>query len=317
VPAYRGYLDILPFVSNIYKKFLRIEDYFNPNALYPMVTILASRGCPYRCNFCLYPQTMMGRRYRTRKPEKVAEEMQYIEEVFPNARSVFFEDDTFTVSKDFVKMLCEEIMQRGVSISWSANARADVDFDTLRLMKRAGLRELCVGFESGDERSLSAMEKGISRKEMKRFVMDAKKAGILVHGCFVVGLPHEGPKELERTLDWALELSPDTVQFYPIMVYPGTRAFELYKKEGLLAVTRYRDWLTPSGLHNATVNTKHLKGKELVKFCDHARRRFYLRPSYLIYKLIQSIRTPREIRRNVKAFRRLLFYLFHGSDMNA
>ena len=110
--SYIENLDELPFVSKVYKKFLRIENYFNPNALYPMVTITTSRGCPFPCTFCVYPQTLMGRGFRVRSVENVVAEMEYIVENFPQANAIFFEDDTMTVNKNRCKELAERILQK-------------------------------------------------------------------------------------------------------------------------------------------------------------------------------------------------------------
>jgi radical SAM superfamily enzyme YgiQ (UPF0313 family) len=308
-------LDELPFVSAVYKKFLRIKNYFNPNALYPMVTITTSRGCPFPCIFCVYPQTMMGRRFRLRSIENVVEEMEYITKSFPQAKAIFFEDDTMTVNKNRCRELAELVMQKRIRISWTANARVGLDYETMRVMKRAGCRCLCVGFESGSQEILDNMKKNIKLEQMARFMQDAKRAGILVHGCFMAGLPGETQETLKDTLELAKRLAPDTVQFYPVMVYPGTEAYVWYKERGLIKTTDFSEWLTPAGLHNTVVSTEALSSEDLVKFCDDARRKFYLRPGYMIRKLIQMFTHPREVRRTSKALRTFVKYLFRGSDI--
>ena len=308
-------LDGLPFVSRVYKKFLDIENYFNPNALYPMVTITTSRGCPFPCTFCVYPQTLMGRGFRVRSVENVVAEMEYIVENFPKARAVFFEDDTLTVNKKRCKALSELIIKRGVKISWTANSRVGLDYETMRLMKEAGCRSLCVGFESGSQKILDNMKKRTRAEEMVSFMNDAKRAGVLVHGCFMAGLPGETEETLLETLELAKRLSPDTAQFYPVMVYPGTEAYAWYSERGLINTSDFSRWLTPEGLHNTVISTDALTSEEIVRFCDRARREFYLRPGYIIYKLGQMFSHPREIRRTFKASRTFLKYLFRGSDI--
>ena len=110
-------LDKLPFVSKVYKKFLNIKNYFNPNALYPMVTVITSRGCAFRCTFCVYPQTLMGRHFRLRSVDNVVDEMEYIVENFPQAKAIFFEDDTLTANKKRCYELADCIMKRKINIS--------------------------------------------------------------------------------------------------------------------------------------------------------------------------------------------------------
>jgi radical SAM superfamily enzyme YgiQ (UPF0313 family) len=306
-------LDSLPFVSEVYKKHLHIEKYFNPNALPPMVTILSSRGCPYQCIWCIYPQTVNGRKVRNRSIENVVEEMAYIEKTFPQAKSIFFEDDTLTANKKRCKEMADLIMEKGIKISWSANARADVDYETLLEMKRAHCRMVCVGFESGNQEVLNNMKKGITLEKAKQFMKDARKAGILVHGCFMAGNPGETPQTLQETLNYALELKPDTAQFYPVMVYPGTEAYEWYRSRGYLNVKHYSDWLTAEGLHNTVISLPGLPARDLVEWCDNARRTFYLRPGYIFSKLKQAITHPREIGRLARASKTFVKYLFRGT----
>ena len=308
-------LDELPFVSRVYKKFLRIENYFNPNALFPMVTITTSRGCPFSCTFCVYPQTLMGRKFRLRSIENVVSEMKYIVEHFPQAKAIFFEDDTLTVNKKRCKELAECIIQNQIRTSWTANARAGLDYETMRIMKQAHCRCLCVGFESGSQRILDTMKKNIMVEQMEVFMSDARRAGILIHGCFMVGLPGETRETMQETLALARRLNPETAQFYPVMVYPGTEAYKWYKDKGLIRTTDFSKWITPEGLHNTVISTEALSSEELVRFCDDARRQFYLRPAYILYKLRQMVTHPSEIRRTFKAARTFIKYLIKGSDI--
>jgi len=309
-------LDKIPFVSIIYKKFLKIEHYFNPNALYPMVTITTSRGCPFRCTFCVYPQTLMGRKFRLRSIENVIAEIEYIVDNFPKAKSIFFEDDTLTVNRQRCMQLSEEIIKKGLKISWTANARVGLDIDAMKKMKAAGCRSLCVGFESGSQLILDNMKKAIRIEEMFKFIKNAKKAGLLIHGCFMVGLPGETKKTMEETLKLAKKLNPDTVQFYPLMVYPGTEAYNWYQEKGLITITDYSKWLTSEGLHNTVIKTESLSSEDLVEFCDYARRSFYLTPKYLLYKTKQSIFNYQEFKRNFKSAKTFIKYLFFGSDID-
>ena len=308
-------LDELPFVSAVYKRFLHIENYFNPNALYPMVTITTSRGCAFRCTFCVYPQTLTGRKFRLRSVENVADEMEYIVENFPKAKAIFFEDDTMTADKKRCKDLAEVIVKRGINISWTTNARVGLDLDTMKRMKEAGCRTLCVGFESGSQMILDNMKKKIKLDRMIAFMDDAKKAGLLIHGCFMAGLPGETKETMKQTLELAKRLNPDTAQFYPVMVYPGTEAYEWYKQRGLISTDDFSKWITPGGLHNTVIRTESLSSEELVRFCDDARRTFYLRPSYFLYKAKQMMTNPKETKRNIKAAKTFVKYLFKGSDI--
>jgi radical SAM superfamily enzyme YgiQ (UPF0313 family) len=308
-------LDAIPFVSRTYRRFLKIEHYFNPNALYPMVTITTSRGCPFHCTFCVYPQTMMGHKLRLRSVANVLDELEYIVQAFPKAAAVFFEDDTFAAVKKRCIEISAGIISRGIKVSWTANARADLDYETMRVMKRSGCRCLCVGFESGSQQLLDNIKKKITTDTMARFMADARRAGILIHGCFIVGHPGETKETMEQTLELAQRLRPDTVQFYPIMVYPGTEAYDWYRQRGLIATDDFSKWLTPSGLHNTVIRSEAVSAEELVRFCDRARREFYLRPGYLLYKLRQTLTNPSEMKRNLKSAKTFMKHLVKGSDV--
>ncbi len=308
-------LDTLPWVSRVYKKHLRIEDYFNPNAIPPMVTLITSRGCPFRCSFCVYPQTLTGRKYRFRSLSDVVTEIRYVKQEFPHVKSIFFEDDTLTANKKRCMAFSRELIRQNLNISWTANSRVDLDYETMALMKRAGCRMLCVGFESGDPKILRGMKKGIRRERMFQFMRDAKKAGILIHGCFIFGFPGETRESIERTIDLSIQLDPDTVQYYPVMVYPGTEAYDEYLEKEWITVDDFSRWLTPDGLHNCVVRNENLTPEELVRLCDRARRRFYLRPEYMGKKFLQVLTDSYEMRRTFKASRTFIKHLIFGSKV--
>lgn len=294
-------LDELPFVSEVYKRHLDIWDYFYSANLYPEVTIIAGRGCPYRCSYCLWPQVMNGRGYRPRKVEKVVEEFEYIKENFPESKEVFIEDDTFTAYKERVRDFCDVLKQKNLDMQWSCNARADVDYTTLKKMKEANCRLLCVGIESGEQKILNNIHKGTRIETIRQFMKDTKKVDILVHGCFMLGNQGETKETLKKTVDFAVELNPDTAQFFPIMVYPGTETYEWARKNGYLKSTDFRDWLDENGQHNCMISTPQLSADELVKECDKARIRFYMRPKYVLGKIVQVITNPQEAPRIFKA----------------
>ncbi len=306
-------LDEIPHVSKIYKRFLDIKKYFNPNARYPMVTLITSRGCAYDCSFCVYPQTFSGNKLRYRSTADVIEELKYVVDAFPEMKGIFFEDDTLTTNRSRCRELCRAIIDSGLKISWTANCRADMDYETLSIMKRAGCRTVCVGFESGSQKILDDIRKGADTAKMEQFMVDARRAGILVHGCFIAGLPGDTRETMEETLELAKRIMPDTAQFYPLMTYPGTVAYKGFVEAGMLAAETYSDWLTDEGLHNCVVRTETLTPREIVEFCDRARREFYLRPRYLAYKLKQVITRPSEIPRTLKAAQTFFKYLFRGS----
>lgn len=309
--AFQADISTLPHAARVYEKHLfgHWQRYFYAITRHPVVTIITGRGCPYRCNYCLFPQTLTGHNYRRRPVEAVVDEFKFIERHFPGVREVFIEDDTLTVDKKRCRRLAEEMIKRRVKLRWTANARCDVDYETLRLMRAAGLRLLCVGVESADQEILDNVEKGIQVGQIASFFDAAKKADVLVHGCFMVGNKGETPGSLERTLQFAKRLNPDTAQFFPLMVYPGTRAYEWADKEQLLETRDFSKWLTPEGLHRSVVVRPDLPSEDLRRFCDRARREFYFRPEYLVQKAKQVATDPYEASRTIKSLATFARYL--------
>jgi len=226
---------------------------------------------------------------------------------------LMFEDDTLTFNKKRCLEFAEEILRRGIKIKWSANSRCDVDLETMVMLKKAGARLFCVGVESGDQVVLDQMKKAMKVERVRQFFKDAKKAGIKLHGCFMVGNPGETKETLETTLNFAKELNPDTAQFFPIMVYPGTEAYQWAKSNGFLTTSDFREWLTPDGMHNSIVSRPGLSNTELVEFCDRARKEFYIRPSYIFRKMIDGLTDLQEFKRLAKGGWTLGRHIFRGT----
>jgi radical SAM superfamily enzyme YgiQ (UPF0313 family) len=289
-------LDEIPWASLIYRDFLKIENYSYGAQLHPEVTIVSGRGCPFQCTFCVFPQTITGQRYRPRSVKDVLDEMEFIQKTWPQNKEIMFEDDTLTVDKERMRQLSEGILQRGLKVSWSGNARADFDdAELLALMKKAGCRLFCVGFESADQAILDQMRKGGSTVKMQeRFVKACHAAGIMIHGCFLFGGAQETQESMRKTLDLAKRMKLDTAQFFPIMVYPGTKAYEEARARGELDSENYNEWLSQSGYYASQVHRGQLTGKDIAQFTDRAYHEFYLRPSFILSKALQFFVSPRE-----------------------
>ncbi|NLH49536.1 MAG: radical SAM protein [Myxococcales bacterium] len=302
-------LDDLPWIAPIYRNHLSIQSYYFSLAHHPMVMLISGRGCPNNCFFCLYPQVMHGRRYRARSPEHVVGELEWIAREMPAVREVVFEDDTFTADEDRAVAIARLKIERGIRLPFFANLRVNTKPETIRALVRAGLRSCAVGFESADEPALREMRKGITRTRAEEFMREARRAGLLVHGCFMVGFPGETRESMERTLRYAVALEPDSAQFYPVFPYPGTEAFHWAESNGLLITRDFRAWLTPAGHHAAVVDLPGLPHDAQWAFCEMAYRRFHFRPKYIARKLWQAIRRPSEGWRSVRGLWAYLRYL--------
>ncbi len=287
-------VDALPWIAPIYKRFLNPYDYYFNLSYHPMVMLIGGRGCNAVCFYCVYPQVVHGHRHRHRSPEHIVDEMLWVQQNMPEVKEITFEDDNFAADRKFARRFAELVRERGVKLPFFANLRTTVDFETLKALKEAGLRNTAVGFESGDNMILRNMRKGQNNDIQKRFVENAHKLGLLVHGCFMVGFPGETRETMNKTLQLALDIKPDSAQFYPVMPYPGTGAYAYYKGEGYLAHEEFDKWLTEDGGHRCVLNLPDLPPEEIEAFCERAFRRFHFGPSYLFYKLRQALLSPRE-----------------------
>jgi radical SAM superfamily enzyme YgiQ (UPF0313 family) len=302
-------LDQLPFVSRVYKKHLDAKKYFFAASDYPEVQIMTARGCIAQCTFCVYPQTIHGLKYRMRSPQSIADEFQWINENMPEVREVGIEDDTFTGSQSRAIEFCREMIKRGIRLKWYCNVRADLKYETMEWMNKAGCVLVTVGYESANEDILKNINKRITPEMILEFSRNTRKAGLLVHGCFMAGNRGETRGTLEESLHLALKMMDDTMQFFPLMVYPGTKDYEWAKSEGLLTIKDFSDYVTEDGCHNSVLRMPDMNSDEITKWCDYARQRYYLRPRYILYKLFQQLRHPSEIRRTFKAAKRFIRFL--------
>ena len=216
-------MDRLPFVVDVYKRDLEVERYFIGYLQHPYVSLYTGRGCRSKCTFCLWPQTVGGHRYRTRSVEHVVAEIAHARRLFPQVKEYFFDDDTFTDDRPRAEAIARGLGRLGVT--WSCNAKAEVPYETLKVLKDNGLRLLLVGYESGSQPILNNVKKGIRLDRARAFTRDAKALGITIHGTFIMGLPGETRETIEETIRFALDIDPHTLQVSLAAPYPGTALY--------------------------------------------------------------------------------------------
>lgn len=281
-------LDKLPFVSEVYEKNLDYLRYNSPYCQYPYVSLYTGRGCPAQCTFCLWPQVTQGHNYRTRSPENVYEEVSTLKAKFPKMKELFFDDDTFTADAKRARRVAELLKPLG--ITWSTNSRANVDYETLRLMKESGLRLFVVGYETGNAQILKNIKKGVSLEQARRFTQNCHKLGILIHGTFILGLPGESRSTIEESMRFAREMDCETIQVSLASPYPGTELFKYVVDNGFLAVDPLLD---ESGYQKCTVRYPGLSSDEIYAAVERFYRSFYFRPKY-IFKAVRKMATSTE-----------------------
>jgi len=290
-------MDALPFVTPVYKRDLVIENYFGGYLKHPYISFYTGRGCKSRCTFCLWPQTIGGHKYRTRSVGNVIEEVTWAQKAFPQVKEFFFDDDTLTDNLPRVEALAREIGKLG--IVWSCNAKANVPRSTLKVLKDNGLRLLLVGYESGNQKILHNIKKGMRVDVAKRFAKDCRELGIVTHGTFILGLPGETKETIEETIRFAVEINPHTIQVSLAAPYPGT---VLHKQalENHWLVDESADLLTERGTQVASLSYPHLSHSEIFQSVDDFYKRFYFRAPKIAAIANEMIRSPEVLRRRLR-----------------
>lgn len=269
-------MDSLPWVTKVYKENVVTTDYYNGYMLHPYMSLYTGRGCKSRCTFCLWPQTIGGHNYRTRSVANVAAEIEWARDNFPEIKEFFFDDDTLTDNIPQVEGLARELGKLGVT--WSCNAKANVPYDTLKIMKENGLRLLLVGYESGNQKILHNIKKGILVERAKQFTRDCHELGILIHGTFIMGLPGETRETIEETIRYAQEINPKTIQVSLPAAYPGTFLYNQAMENGWLMSEDGGKLVGEHGVQNSVLNYPHLSSEEIFAAVDTFYKRFYFRP---------------------------------------
>jgi len=290
-------MDSLPFVTEVYKRDLNINDYFIGYLKHPYISIYTGRGCKSRCTFCLWPQTVGGHRYRTRSPEHVAAEVRLAKQYFPEVQEFMFDDDTFTDDLPRAEAIAREMGKLGVT--WSCNAKANVPYDTLKILKENGLRLLLVGYESGNQQILHNIKKGMLVETAKEFTRNCHKLGIKIHGTFIVGLPGETKETIQETIQFAKEINPHTLQVSLAAPYPGTFLHKQATENGWLNEAE-AELIDESGVQIAPLHYPHLSHTEIFESVEEFYRKFYFRGSKIASIVNEMIRSPQMMKRRLR-----------------
>ena len=267
-------MDELPFVTPVYQRDLKIENYFIGYLKHPYISFYSGRGCKSRCTFCLWPQTIGGHKYRTRSVENVIEEIRWAKAAMPQVKEFFFDDDTFTDDLPRAEAIARELGKLGVE--WSCNAKANVPRETLKVLRDNGLRLLLVGYESGNQQILHNIKKGMRVEVAKRFTKDCHDLGITIHGTFIMGLPGETKETIQETIRFAREINPHTLQVSIAAPYPGTFLYKQAMENGWLGNTD-QNLVDDHGVQIAALNYPHLSHTEIFHSVEEFYRRFYFR----------------------------------------
>jgi hopanoid biosynthesis associated radical SAM protein HpnJ len=290
-------MDELPFVTPVYKRDLTIANYFIGYLKHPYISLYTGRGCKSRCTFCLWPQTVGGHRYRTRSVGHVVDEIRWAKSAFPEVKEFFFDDDTFTDDRPRAEAIARELGKLGVT--WSCNAKANVPRETLKVLRDNGLRLLLVGYESGNQKILHNIRKGMLVDVARRFTKDCHELGIAIHGTFILGLPGESRETIEETIRFATEINPHTIQVSLAAPYPGTELYRDALEHGWLDAA-HAELVDASGVQIAPLHYPHLSHSEIFHSVEDFYRRFYFRAPKIASIISEMARSPAIMRRRLR-----------------
>jgi len=218
-----------------------VERCFSIMAKRPFMTMLSSRGCPFRCGFCF--KQRVDSKPLFRDPEDVVGEMQFLIQRW-GLREIMFYDDIFTLKKSRVYEICDLIRSRGIKVRWDAPTRADrVDAKLLTAMAKAGCVRLRFGIESGDPVVLERMKKDADLRMTEDAVRAAKRAGIQTFGYFIVGWPGETEEQFQRTLSLAKTIPLDYASFYTATPLPRTDLHDEAVQAGLIPANYWQQFI--------------------------------------------------------------------------
>jgi radical SAM superfamily enzyme YgiQ (UPF0313 family) len=221
-------LDSLPFPSWEYFDLALYDNTYYDRKCLPVIT---SRGCPYQCAYCF--KGVFGDTVRLRSAKNIFEEIVFLKDRF-GVGAVQFQDDTFTMSRCRVEEFCNLLIENKTDILWRCLARVDqVDFKLIDLMRKAGLKSIAFGIESGSQEVLDKLGKKIKLQQVSEAIEACKRVGVVSKGYYIIGLPWDTPKTLKKTFEFAKNNRTTQLQFTLPVAYPGTKLWEIGKERGL------------------------------------------------------------------------------------
>jgi len=283
-------LDILPFPA---RHLIKNNLYLRPDTGEMQTTVQTCRGCGGNCIFCL-SHTVYGSKVRVRSPRNVVDELEQCVRVH-KIKDFFFRADTFTWNRPWVMDVCQGIIERKLNIKWVCNSRVDtVDAERLEMMKKAGCHGVAFGIESGVQEMLNKMKKGTTLEKAREAVKLCKASGMKTLLYFVMGLPWDTEATVRKSIDFALELGGDFVEFHLAIPFPGTELHDIAQRDKLYA----EESLAGYDYSRSPLKTYYLSAEQLLKLRREAFRRIYFHPASILRimkTIILGLRSPSQL----------------------
>jgi radical SAM superfamily enzyme YgiQ (UPF0313 family) len=265
-----------------------------------VTTMFTSRGCPFRCTFCDRPGSPILSGFRWRSASNIADEMELC--VNMGIKEALIYDDTFSVRKDRVHQLCDEILARKLKFRWDVRAHVNtIDRDLLRHMREAGCDRIHFGVESGNDRMLKVIRKNTTVERVKTAFRLAHEVGIETLAYFMIGQQTETRADIQDSIDLARQLRPRYVNFAIFTPLPGTAIYAEGLERGLIKKDVWREFANnPTADFVLPVWEEQFTRDELYAILVRCMRDFYMRPGYILRQLL-SVRSVGEFARKAAA----------------
>ena len=264
-------------------------------------TVIVARGCPYQCTFCC---RLHGRKVRFHSVERVIQEIELLVRDY-DAKEINLEADTVTTNRKWLYALCDALIDSSLNrrISWTCESRVDtVDEVLLRYMKQAGCWQISYGVESGSQRLLDLIKKGITLRQVQYAFEATKKVGINIRAFFMLGVPTETREESYETIYFANRLRANWSQFTICTPFPGTALFRYCTEyeRGRLS-ENYSDYRTHGGWSegNLAYTPQGRTQSEMKALQKEAYRKVYLRPGK-VWQHALKMRSLGQLWKNIK-----------------
>lgn len=272
--------------------------YIRPDTRKPQTIIRVAKGCPNHCFFCL-ATPLNGAAVRYRSVDLIIREIKECIDKY-NIKDFIFWSDIFNQNDEYVQKLCRKIIDEGLKINFSSNTRADtLNFETLKLMKKAGCNLLSMGIESGSQELLDKMGKRITLSQVEDAVKMINKAKIQVYAYYVLGLPWETKETIQETYKFAAKLNTEYASFYTATALMGTKYYDYALKNRLGVLSYEKPYIFP------TVKSYELTSQEIYEYNKKFNTNYYLRPAYIL-KMVSRIDSLIKFKTYYGAFLKLL-----------
>lgn len=293
-------LDTIPFPA---RHLMPLKEYTSSVSKHGyLTTILSSRGCPFNCLYCVRDHD-----YRERSVKNVVDEIEHVVRDF-HIKEIYIFDSTFTANKKRVIKICKEILRRKIRITWVTETRVDcVSLEVLRWMKRAGCSRVQYGVESTEPRVLKELRKNIALQQINNAFKWTKQTGLEVLASFMIGSPGDTIESMLRTINTSVKLDPDYAVFTITTIFPGTDLHDRAVNEKILDDTEWRRFMSGElrEIPTPIYFTAEYDRKKLESLLNFAYRRFYLRPSYVLKRMLK-IRSYSQLMNNIAGLRSVL-----------